>query len=232
MKLKSTGATEWLQQSLNDNPRLPTLTRHVMTAMSSGDDAAAAWRILGTDDDTVAGVVWRVEAALKAAMDEANRPTATNERDGIDRVIMLARQLQNEIRSVMPGDKATVVLDDVPAGRNKPAFVEFGWHSMRPGGYIGGYPVCVDDVLDFAIKLAKQHAENLPVRAVSRRGDRPEVKAFVRHLAWQFNREFGKEMRGTIAYITCAIFDLENPLDAAAVEGILKDRPAPFKAPT
>ena len=97
------------------------------------------------------------------------------------------------------------------------------------------------DVLEWAEKMAREHIERLPVRAAQRqkrKGDAAAaatataVSAFVRHLAWQFGREFGLEMRGTIGHIASAVFDLQKPLDASDVEGKLKKRPPIFTPPT
>lgn len=230
--MKPNGATKLLCQRLDDNPRLPVLTRHVMKSLAYGDDAARVWRVFGSDDDTVGKVVSRVRSALEQSMREVARPSIKNEREDIENIINLITRLQHEIKVSMPGDRVTLFEHELSAEDLPPVDLDLGWHSLRPSGYNNGYPLAVNDVLTWALVDAKKHLQNLPTRAVIRRSDKPEVQAFVRHLAWQFAREFGKEYRGTIGYIVTAIFSLEDPLDAKAVEGILKDRPAPFKAPT
>lgn len=229
------GASQHLLRQLTDSlgrPRLPQLTRHVMTALATGDEAAAAWRELGTDEATLDKVTNRVHSALEQALTEVKRPSVKDERTDIAHIIKLATNLKKEIKRTLPGDWCRVFQHELTADDRPPIDLEFGWHSLRPNGYQGGYPLAVSDVLDWAIQMAKEHAKNLPIRAVTRRGGRPEIQAFVRHLAWQFSREFGKEMRGTIAHIANAIFNPADPLDVNAVEGIVKDRPGPFKAPT
>ena len=222
-----------LNQGLKDHEGLPALTRHVMKAMSSGDEAAAAWRVLGTDEVTVNKAISRIRSALEQALREVDRPSVKDESTDLARIIKLATDLKKEIKTTLPGDWCKLFQHELKADDLPPVALSFGWHSLRSTRYnSNGYPLSVCDVLDWAVQMAKEHAANLPVRAVTRRGDRPKIQAFVRHLAWQFAREFKQEMRGTIAHITNAIFDPANPLDVSDVEGILKDRPAPFKAPT
>ena len=111
-----------------------------------------------------------------------------------------------------------------------PVPVDLGWHSLRAGGYAMGYPLAVCDVLDWAVELAQQHIESLPARSLVRQKDQPELTAFVRRLAWHFNREFQQEHRTAIAHIATAVFDLTDPLDVKGVDGRLKDRKGPFAA--
>lgn len=221
-----------LQQRLKDHPNLPALTRHVMRTMASGDEAAAAWSELGTDADMVDKVINRIRSALEQALQEVNRQSVKDESTDLAHIIKLATDLKREIKTALPGDWCKPFDHELKADDLPPVTIEFGWHSLRAGGYGMGYPLSVSDVLDWAIQMAKDHTDSLPVRAVTRRGKRPEVQAFIRHLAWQFGQEFGQDKRGTIGHITNAIFDLTDPLDVSGVEGILKDRPAPFKAPT
>lgn len=231
MKPKPNGASRLLQQRLDDSPGLPALTRHVMKALAYGDEAARAWRVLGTGDDMVYRVCNRVRDALTQALHEAKRPDVKDEKGDLARIKRLAKELKREIVCLMPGDSIKPV--GIKAGSFPPIQIEFGWHSLRPDGYGFGYPLAATDMLDLIVQMATDHATNLPVRAVTKNGIRPKkVRAFVRNLAWQFSQEFGQEMRGTIGYIATAVFDLADPLSAKDVEVILKDRPPAFKTPT
>jgi hypothetical protein len=229
MKPKNNGASQLLIQWLEEHPKLPVLTRHVMKSLASGDEAAAAWRVLGTDEVTVGNVINRVRSALEQALQEVNRPSVKDENTDLARIIKLITDLKREIKTTLPGDWCQGY--ELAAEGQKTVMLDLGWHSLRSEGYFG-YPLSVVEVLDMAVEMIEARTKNLPIRAITRRGDSPEIQSFVRHLAWQFAREFKQEMRGTIAHITNAIFDPADPLDVSDVEGILKDRPAPFKAPT
>lgn len=241
--MKATRATEAgaiLGAWLAENPKLPAVTRKVMTALAS-DTAAPAWRVLGADKNTVGAVVNMVQTAYKAALAEAKRPEAKHESDDLNEIIKLSRKLAGLIRSTLPGDQVRIAAVALRDDRMKDVLLDVGWHSLRPGGYGIHHTLAVTDVLEWAEKMAREHIERLPVRAAQRqkrKGDAAAaatataVSAFVRHLAWQFGREFGLEMRGTIGHIASAVFDLQKPLDASDVEGKLKKRPPIFTPPT
>lgn len=222
-------AIDILKKGLEADPPLPRLLRHVMRALSDGNEAAAAWRELGTDEKTVNTVVARVTTALESALHEHERKTATIEKEGRERIAKLARDLQLAIKDFTPGDWCRPFAHELRADDFPPVSLGIGWHSLRPGGHGFGHQLAVTDVLDWVIS---EVSRELPVRAVTRKRDDPKVASFVRHLAWQFKRAFGKEMHGTIGHIATAVFKLKNPLDKYAVQGILKDRPDEFKAPT
>lgn len=243
MTMKQNHATEAraiLLALLAENPKLPAVTREVMTALAS-DTAAPAWRVLGSEKDTVGAVVNRVQTAYKAALAEAARPTESAERDDLNEIVTLAGKLARLIRTSLPGDQVQIGAVALQGDRMKDVFLDVGWHSLRPGGYGIHHALAVTDVLEWAEKKAREHIERLPVRSVQkkkRRGDAAAaatataVSAFVRHLAWQFGREFGRELRGTIGHVATAVFDLQKPLDASNVEAILKNRPPVFIPPT
>ena len=221
-------AQKILKQRLEDHPRLPSKTRYVMAALAT-DTAAPAWSFFGDDEAIVNRVVDRVRQAFEQAISESERPTSKNELDDIKEIIKKAAALKLAINcSSLPGnwarmDKFELAAEDMPA-----IPLDVGWHSLRKDWYGIGYPLAVTDVLDWAVELAKNHLENLPVRAVERKKAQPEVTAFVRLLAWHFHREFKAQHRTAIGHITTAVFKLASPLDIKGVEGKLKDRKPPF----
>lgn len=226
---KQTGAAQILGRRLKDHPRLPPATRHVMAALAT-DTAAPAWLFFGQDEAVVGRVVNRVRQAFEQALSEIARPKSKAELDDIKSIIEKAAALKRAIKtSSLPGnwarmDKFELVAEDMPA-----IPLDVGWHSLRKDWSGMGYPLAITDVLDWAVELAKHHLESLPVRAVERQKDQPEVTAFVRLLAWHFHREFRSEHRTAIGHITTAVFNLDEPLDVKGVEGKLKDRKPPFK---
>ena len=230
MKKATCAAGQILIQSLEANPDLPRLTRHVMAALAT-DTAAPAWLFFGKDEAIVGRVVNRVCQALEQAQREIARPKSKAELDDIKSIIEKAAALKLAIKtSSLPGnwarmDKFELTADDMPA-----IPIDVGWHSLRQDWSGIGYPLAITDVLDWAVELAKHHLESLPVRAVERQKDQPEVTAFVRLLAWHFHREFNAEHRTAIGHITTAVFKLYEPLDVKGVEGKLKDRKPSFIA--
>lgn len=221
-------AAQILQQRLADNPRLPRATRHVMAALAT-EAAEPAWDFFGHDEATVGRVLSLVRQAFEQALDEISRPSATDEASDLQGIIKKARDLQRAIKtSSLPGnwvrnDRFELTAEDMPA-----VPVDLGWHSLRPEGYAFGYPLAICDVLDWAVELAQHQLDNRPARSLVRQKDQPELTAFVRHLAWHFNREFKQEHRTAIAHIATAVFDLSDPLDVKGVDGRLKDRKKPF----
>lgn len=228
-------AAEILQRKLKDNPKLPGLTRHVMQRLASGDEASKVWKVFGEDEKTINRVIRQVRTALEFALKEISRPKIKNESVDIDKVIKLAKRLKTAIQtSSLPGNLTTICSHKLTNTEGSVS-LDVGWHSLQPGRDYIGYPLAVCDVLDWAVEIAEGHVKSLPPRSLTRAGkiNKPEVSAFVRHLAWQFAKEFGQEKPSTIGYITTAIFDLaDNPLDAKDVQAILKDRPEPFIFPT
>jgi len=227
---KQNVAAEHLRQRLADHPRLPAATRHVMAALAT-DAAKPAWDFFGHDDATVGRVLNRVRQAFEQALAEISRPSATEEAADLQDIIKKARDLQRAIKtSSLPGDWVRLDRFELEAEDMPPVPVDLGWHSLRAEGYAMGYPLAVCDVLDWAVELAQQHIESLPARTLVRQKDQPELTAFVRRLAWHFNREFQQEHRTAIAHIATAVFDLADPLDVKGFDGRLKGRKKPFVA--
>ncbi len=210
---------------LAENPKLPAAMRQVMTALAS-DAAAPAWNYLGSDKDKVDAVIHLVWSAYKTALDEAARTTTKAEREDLNEIIKLSGKLARLIRTSLPGDQVQIGAVALHSDRMKDVFLDVGWHSLRPGGYGIHHALAITDVLEWAEKMAMEHTDRLPVRATQRGGDNNVVvTAFIRCLAWLFQREFGREMRGTIGHIASAVFDLSEPLDEKNVAGKLKNRP-------
>jgi hypothetical protein len=226
MKKRNLAAVH-LRRELAEHPRLPAATRHVIAALA-GETALPAWDLLGHDVQTVQRVRNRVRQAFEQALAETSRPTATHEAADLQTIIDTARDLQRAIKtSSLPGDWVRLDQLELSAEDMPTVPVDLGWHSLRPEGYEGGYPLAIYDVLALAAELAQQHLDSLPARALVRQKDQPEVTAFVRRLAWHFNREFEQEHRTAIGHITTAVFRLETPMDAKGVDVRLKPRKAP-----
>lgn len=234
-------AGQILTARLANSTRAPREIRHVMKKMASGPEAAAVWKVFGSDDDTVGHVTDLVRQALEGALKEIQRPPAKKEREDIERVIKLASELKEAIKaSSLPGNWCRNDFADLSAVWGPDIELSVGWHSLSKELDWQGYPLAICDVLDWAGELASQHLNSLPARAVARKsttrmreGTYPEVPAFVRLLAWHFHRNFKQERRGTIAHVANAIFDLEegHMLNSAVVEGYLKDRRTPLLPP-
>ena len=217
-----------LQRRLADHPRLPKATRHVMRALAT-ETAEPAWDFFGHDDAMVGRVLNLVRQAFEQSLAEVSRPTSTHEVADIKSVIKKARALQSAIKnSSLPGNWVRLDHFELEAEDMPSVPLDLGWHSLRSEGYANGYPLAIFDVLEWAIELAQNHMDSLPVRALERHKEQPELTAFVRLLAWHFNREFQQEHHTAIGHIASAVFDLTVPLDARGVEARLRTRPKPF----
>lgn len=228
----ATAARALLQDMLKANPRAPESWRTVATALAS-DDAVPVWHALGGDADTVRAVADMARQSYEQAGQEMVRPAEeSQERDDINSIIDRLKKLRTDIKtSSLPGNSADFGSHALEGAGLPPVVLEFGWHSLHGGTGIG-YPLAVCDVLEWAEQMARKHLDRLPPRAVKRRKKQPELAAFVRYLAWHFVREFGKEHRGALAAIAQAIFDPAEPVTKDTINGILKDAPPQFKAPT
>lgn len=187
-------------------------------------------------------VLASVTSALESAAQETRRQTITEERADIERVARMARELKAAIEaSPLPAGWATYVTFDESEGESegeseRAAPVLFGWRDIddlaeEHKGFCPAFSIC--DVLELADKLAQEHLNKLPPRAVARHrgnGNRPLQVAFVRWLAWDFGVRFGREFRGVVARVATALFD-DSPLTKRDVDVILKDRPPAFVPP-
>lgn len=227
---KPSKAMQLLQQRLAENPRLPAPTRHVLKALAS-EAGAPVWDFFGHDEPKLWRVVDRVRQAYEQTLAEMARPSSSQERQDIESIITQAKKLKTAIKSSsLPGRTAYLDRYELQAEDMPDVPIDVGWHTLPAVGHFGfGYPLAICEVLDWAAELAQQHLDGLPVRAVTRKKDQPEVTVFVRRLAWHFGeREFGEEHRTAIAHIANAVFDLSDPLDVKGVDGRLKDRNKPF----
>lgn len=228
MRKKHCAAAEILRQRLDENPRLPKLTRHVLAVMAT-DAARPVWDLFGREEQTVNRVCDRVRQALEQSLSETSRPTATDELADLKAIIKKAKDLQRAIKaSSLPGDLVYSDRFTLEADGEPPVPIDVGWHSLRPKGYEFGYPLAISDVLDWTVELVQHHIDRLPSRSLARQKDNPELTAFVRRLAWHFNREFKKEHRTAIGHIASAVFNLPESLDEKGVEARLRGRRPPL----
>jgi hypothetical protein len=242
---KRVGSAERKARDIQDmlRARLADKTLHWVTpqranvtgAMAKDGEAQAAWRAIGCDVAQALKFIEAIRQSLVAALLEIQRPPSKAERQAVERVIQLSAELDIAIRdSTLPGgwirqDGFGLYPEGLPEVN-----IDMGWHSLDSPNF--GYALSVCEVLEWAKENAKKHLEALPVRAVTRKPVLPHVTAFVRHLAWHFNRLLGKEPLAAIAHITSAIFTKTKvghptqglPIDALQVKLMLKNRPAPF----
>ena len=107
--------------------------------------------------------------------------------------------------------------------------VVIGWRNLNPNGYGLGYPISIVDLLDRVVEMVDRELESRPLRSISRHRMRPLESAFVRWLTFYMTKRFGDEMHATVARITSAALELDNPLDKRGVEAILKNCPSEFR---
>jgi hypothetical protein len=230
-------AQSLLRELLADKQRGARAWRVAAVALASDYEAPEAWRTFNkVDRALVLTVVDRVRQAYQQTERELSRPQeVTAERRALAKVRKLARELAAAVReSPLPGNWAQGGAFTLTAEGLPDVDLEMGWHSLPPGGFgLGlGYSLSVCAVLEWAGEAVDKFEASQPPRAAIRRNARTgHVQVFVRHLAWHFAREFGEERRTAIAHIASALFKVDGQpavIDAKAVDGYLKSRPAAF----
>ncbi len=219
-------AAQTLRDWSSSNPNAPQLWHLVCLRLADHYDMNIAWRELLKISDRPIAVAVFVRSALEAAVKENNRPSPNDEEKNLNKVLALARELRTAIEdSPLPNNSAF----PIGPGCN----ILLGWkgdvqHLLE--WHPGHFAFTVVDILDFVEEETTRYIQGLPVRAVTRKRDRPLEAAFVRWLSYFFNREFGKPaMYATIGRIVSAVLNLDDPLDRASVETILKDAPKRLK---
>lgn len=229
MATHSAVAQTILKDWLEKNQQAPRFWRALAQRLATHHDMPSAWRELAKHGDVVMPMFSIVHTAFEQAAAETRRQSTKEETTQLQRVRKLALQLKEAIeQSPLPRNSTkmyTLLCENRPE-----AHLMLGWRDLQQNGFGLGYPLSIVEVLDIAVHLLDEHVQNLPLRSVKRHHKRPQVAAFVRFLAWHFGRRFGKEMHGTVARITTAVFDISktDPLDKKGVQAILKNRPVAF----
>lgn len=188
--------------------------------------------VLDVNGAEVMPIFGDIARALEAATAEVSRQPSREEKESVEKVIRLAKDLKEAIeQSPLPRDWGKWATLTSNADN---LVVAVGWRDMRTDGYGVGHSIEIVKVLDWAVDLAEAHIFALPPRSIVRHRDRADVSAFVRWLAWLFGVKLGKELRSEIALVASAVFEKKHPtmsLTKRDIDNILKDRPQEFVPP-
>jgi hypothetical protein len=219
-------AAQTLRDWSSSNPNAPQLWHLVCLRLANHYDMPQAWKELLKLSDAPIAVAVLVRRTLEAAIKETSRQSPSDEKNSLNKVLSLVRQLRTAIeKSPLPDNSAHPI---GPGGN-----ILLGWkggveHLLK--WHPGNFAFTVVDVLDFVEEETNRHINELPIRAVSRDKGRALEVAFVRWLSYFLNLEFGKRaMYATIGRIVSAVLNLDDSLDRASVETILKDSPKRLK---
>lgn len=231
--MNQSGAQE-LQAWHDENPMAPREWLELARRLTAARELDSAWAQLRRQKIPVLQFFSLVTTAHESAISEGSRPKSKAEKAKLDRVARLAVELKQAIEdSPLRRQSAactTLACDGLP---EVPILLSMRDDLPSDGWGMNHYPLTVFWVLDRAVDLVNKHEAKLPPRAVARRGSRYEVVAFVRVLSFLLSGEFGKELHATVGVVASVLFDLDatEPLDKAAVQGILKDAPPAFRRP-
>lgn len=193
--------TDWIAE----NPRSPAL--------------ALAQVVLPVFDDVRVFAAARL--ALRMTAREVGRMTQTEENDAFDKVQSRIADLQDALTlSPLPRNRAHMLQI---SGPNLPdAELAFGWREPPDNMIDGAYPLSLEGVLKLAETLLQEHRDALPVHAVRRHRERPEIAAFV-HWFDYFVRRFDVVLvADEIGKVAHAVLDLTDGVSAEDVRAILK----------
>lgn len=205
----------------------------VMETLATHREMRPAWAQLARAGVPAASVLRYVRLAWRRAADECRRPSRKDERDSIELVISRAKQLRQAMdKAALPRDKVAGWALPVGSGEDALA-LNLCWGDVPNGAdALGlGPTLSLRAAVVRVERWAQSELDGLQPRALVRRSDdaaAPDgldfVRAFVRHLAYEFKSETAAERRAVIRQIGTALFP-QSPLDAKAVEALLKDRP-------
>ena len=125
-------AIEEVKRRLSDLPDLRNFAfhRHVLQRLSSGFGADLVWKQFGDDASHVGAVLSRVNTAFDLTMREYGRPPASPEKEDIQRVLSLAKELKSAIRAIMPGDSVASFAYGLDAEGEPDILLELVCHSL------------------------------------------------------------------------------------------------------
>lgn len=192
-----------------------------------------AWRELLKRNSNPYIVVNCAENAWKKSGLDVRRPTTTDERNQLKRVRDAATELKRAV------EDAPLPASGIPLNATRPWGLLLGWKGdiqhfdeIAKDWHIPT-ALLVTDLMETIEQLIDQHIDDLPVRAIVRDESlrsNPRLTAFVRHLTWHMNFEFGEGMPSVAGRIATMLFKLPEILSKRQVEKKLKHQPDAFSA--
>lgn len=195
----------------------------VATRLATFEDMRPAWNeVLKHGANDGRNIMSFTFQAVEDAHKECRRLPTGEETERLDDVVRALGKLRDAIARAPFLDSAHFVDID-----GKP--VAFSW---RKGGakvaelHKSIMPaLCLDDLLEFAQDAMPDIAAHQPARTVERQRGKPELAAFVRHLAARFQDRYGSKLMGTVARIASATYNDPEPVTKQQVERILRPPP-------
>lgn len=218
--------TTWMEENrfLANNARWAWRHR-LADRLAKSVDMRPAWNELakrGGHGTSILGVVFScVEASIK----ECKRLPQSKEDERTEDV---RRALENLRKAIEKAPSPAFDSMDLSLAINETQ-IGFSWRSSGDfADSFGILPVCLDDLLEQAQQQLSRLASKQPARTVARKRAAPELAAFIRHLAAEFQQQYGDKLMGTVARIATATYNLPDQVTKEQVERIL--RPSPNKA--
>lgn len=212
---------EWVEKNRNLQHNSHVWRIDLATRLAKFEDMKPAWNEM-VKHGVGQNVIGFVFQAFEAAHKECRRPPTDDENKRIADVVEALDKLREAIARAPFLDHAHFIEID---GRD----VAFSWRETgakvaKP--YKDIMPtLCLDDLLEFAQTAIPHMAAHQPARTIKRQRAKPELAAFVRHLAARFQEHYGKELKGTIARIATATYDCPDPVTKQQIERILRTPP-------
>lgn len=211
---------DWIEENRHLERRPLGWWIEVATRLATFEDMRPAWNELvkhGAIDGR--NVMSFTLQAVEDAHKECRRLPTDDENKRIKDVVEALDKLREAIARAPFLDSAHFVdIDGKPAAfswRKSGAKVAELHKAIMP-------TLCLDDLLEFAQSAIPDIAAHQPARTIERQRGKPELAAFVRHLAARFQDRYGSKLMGTIARIASAAYDDPEPVTKQQVERILR----------
>lgn len=210
----------WIEKNRNLQHNSHVWRIDLATRLATFEDMKPAWNEL-VKHGVGQNVIGFIFQAFEAAHKECRRLPTDDENKRIKDVVEALDKLREAIARAPFLDSAHIIgIDgkDVAFSWRETgarAAEQFKFKSIMP-------TICMDELLEFAQSAIPDIAAHQPARTIKRQRVKPELAAFVRHLAARFQDHYGKELMGTIARIATATYDYPDPVTKQQVERILR----------
>jgi hypothetical protein len=215
--------TEWLRA----NPSAPEVDRAICTRLIESHDMHKAWPRLLKACESPVQIVSMTAKSYQSATQDVLRLPSTDEQESITSVRTAATKLLQALQGAQLLDRGAPLMD---MGSEQ---IWVAWTANCADGLENtspsGFPVLgLPDLLRILDQQCAELLDRTPTKSITRKrndNDTETVRAFLRHLAWDFSQKFGGKMPATLARIANAVFNIKDPLGDDEVRKILRDSP-------
>ena len=215
--------TEWLRTCS------PTLgvDREICTRLIASPDMHTAWPSLLKAGASPMQILNMTLKSYQSARLDARRLPNIAEKKSIKDVRKAATKLLQALQGAQLLDRGAPLMD---MGSEQ---IWVAWTANCADGLENtspsGFPVLgLPDLLRILDQQCAELLDRTPTKSITRKrndNDTETVRAFLRHLAWDFSQKFGGKMPATLARIANAVFNIKDPLGDDEVRKILRDSP-------